>query len=168
MLGRRRRILGSIAGVALAVLVASCFVGVRVIHVSSAWQETGVFFGRAAVRVACSDGTLHKDLPDPGWRVEVQPVFTPPGRIDWAPSFAHHGPRSPGGWSGVLPLWPVPVVAGGVWLWRWRRAAARPAHACQGCGYDLRGAKAGVCPECGAAVVETGGPTTRAGETAPE
>ena len=30
------------------------------------------------------------------------------------------------------------------------RLDAWPTHACQSCGYDLRGIKTGVCPECGA------------------
>ncbi len=44
------------------------------------------------------------------------------------------------------------VVVGGALLVRFSIPACRPWWQCQSCGYDLRGARAGLCPECGAGI----------------
>lgn len=54
-----------------------------------------------------------------------------------------------------IPLWFVGAITGvpliGISVVRTIRRRRRPPGACQGCGYDLRGLRAGSpCPECGA------------------
>ena len=57
-------------------------------------------------------------------------------------------------WQLAVPFWAAltPFAAAGAMMWRhdWRRKA-RPAWACQACGYDRRGLATpdAACPECG-------------------
>jgi hypothetical protein len=49
------------------------------------------------------------------------------------------------------PLWPLAVTVIGASAWALRGLRRRAAGCCRGCGYDLAGLTADLCPECGAA-----------------
>lgn len=57
---------------------------------------------------------------------------------------------SPHWWFVRAPLWIPAVTFAAPWIGAavWRRTRRRPWQ-CRGCGYDLRGLGAPVCPECG-------------------
>lgn len=62
-------------------------------------------------------------------------------------------------WRGTLVnsvVFGAPVLAALLARRWWRRRARRREGLCPGCGYDLRGSPARVCPECGRGRVEVG------------
>ena len=53
-----------------------------------------------------------------------------------------------------VPIWPLPVCTGAMWLWAWRRDLVtryrNSVKHCPKCNYDRTGLASGaVCPECG-------------------
>jgi hypothetical protein len=50
-----------------------------------------------------------------------------------------------------VPLWPWAILFAGSGLVLWKLSRNQRAGHCKACGYDLRGVRAGPCPECGSA-----------------
>lgn len=134
------------AGVSLLACAVSCFVA------------PGVgFAGRAQVNLhAASLDVAYYNEPVPDargvslTRVPLAPV--------WFPSFERlthelitHSQRKTIRVTGlILPLWPLPLLCGGMAAWHHRRVRRLSRTGCQSCGYDTRGLAASMCPECGA------------------
>ncbi len=56
----------------------------------------------------------------------------------------------------VIPFWSLLLLGGVPTGWLWYRDRPRSPGLCSRCGYDLRGARHAVCPECGAVVARVG------------
>jgi hypothetical protein len=141
-------------GLGIVALLAALLFGVSV------WWEAYVLsapisiFGRGGSGLGC--GVMRGIVYVGGWWDSGPPTWDPECSIESAEGEEFHwwfDWQVEWGASGVLivgaPLWLLLVGPGLGWVglrW-WGRGA--PAWACARCGYDLRGIKGGVCPECG-------------------
>lgn len=107
---------------------------------------------RGALNVVYSDRSarspMMSSLPRRGWNVYVERPYGSP-RLNGVPVVSWQSSPFPSWWV-RLPVW-IPLVLLGVPAgWMWWKHVRRPLHACEACGYDLRGVVGEVCPECGA------------------
>jgi hypothetical protein len=90
---------------------------------------------------------LGRELFAPGWSI-ADSVPARAFECRWLPSYSHNTGAVGSFWHAELPLWmPAAVFAAGVW-WG-RRGGWKGEGVCRGCGYDVSGLAASVCPECG-------------------
>ena len=165
---RQRRVRGwvmmGVGVVVLGISIATEWVGV-------AWwssvdlvklKQTYVVLGRGQVQVGerGTAGFFNRGIPAAGARVfwpwtnagEPLTARLIPRRVD-APQVKGVG----------IPLAPLGVLAMGVGFWMVRAARHRSGVRCHVCGYDTRGLKRGLCPECGTLVTACASSTSQPG-----
>jgi hypothetical protein len=135
------------------------------VGVFGTWYTVHVRVGKSTV-VSVVAGRARVYWWDPSvWKILYnEPVIEKASRwsCSWLPGVRWGGAakgkgRWPRQWEVAVPLWmPGAACAGLYALGRRRGWAHEPGH-CRRCGYDLRGVTGEVCPECGAAIVISGG-----------
>jgi len=132
------------SGLLLTLLILTLYLA------SARWMFFAQF--RSGVMIEALGGRVHLEKfagsAAPSWSVTRHADRM---RYDWR----WRGGSGPG-WSLHLPLYgPLALVGlATFWMWRahWRSHRFGPGH-CTECGYDLRGAGRGRCPECGRAII---------------
>lgn len=133
---------------AAAVVFAGLF-GVSIVRQLHVTPYTGLY-------VSAERGMLRVNAFDPYvWGIRYRKGFSTDagdGTVAWKPLIFK---SEDGSFSNVnvdVPLWALSLLAGAGWLLARRAGWMYFSWQCRGCGYDVRGIAAGVCPECGRAI----------------
>ncbi len=147
--------------IVLVIGAVSCGWGVWVFRDDGAYREVGVSLVRATVYANYADrssrASLMSRMPQRGWHWHADPAAGSP-IVNLPASFEHQATPFPS-WALRVPLWIPLVLLGGPAVWLWWRHVKRPAHACEQCGYDLRGTPGPTCPECGQTIAHRSPPS---------
>ncbi len=135
----------------------------------STWRESGVSMSRGTISIWTAQRSVSKDSFYWGgggaafFGIDSE-LGGPPAdqrAVRWIPHAGIETPVTPGPAPNratfiTLPLWPLAALLLLAAAIAYRKSLTNP-HACPRCGYDLRGLRDRICPECGSGASASSG-----------